>query len=302
MQIVELEKANITTPTALALGYFDTFHRGHQALLNKVLSSDYAPAMFTFTGDYYGAIGSKALPVFSEAERMEIAEKCGIQYVFTLPADREHFDISAGAFLRLLLNVRPALIVCGEDFRFGRDATAGVLTLADFCRTNRIQFKLVHLMYDRWGSKIGTDRVREAIAEGDMSKARILLGRDYTIQGVVSHGRGDGRLLGFPTANIALDPSLQALAFGVYAAYCRIEDAAYAAVVNVGPHPTMGDMHANVEAHLCGFAGDLYGQTIVLHIVERLRDIQQFDDTEALQKQIASDVVQTKRLVRRKIR
>ena len=233
MQIVDFEHAHIPQKTALALGYFDTFHIGHQTLLKAVTESGYVPAMFTFEGDFYGALGLKMLPIYTWEERMRCAERYGVRYVFSMRADHTHLSLTPDAFFALLLRANPALIVCGEDFRFGKDAAGDVRLLADFCREHGIAFHAFPLVTDERGRKIGTIAIRQAIASGDMEKASHYLGRSYSLVGTVEHGRADGGKMGYPTANFPLNPYCQTPKMGVYVCGVGVLDRWYLGVCNV---------------------------------------------------------------------
>lgn len=297
MQIVDIEHANIAKKTALALGYFDTFHLGHQMLLSAVSASGYVPAMFTFEGDFYGALGLETLPIYTWESRMHYAEKYGVRYVVSMRADRAHLGLSPKAFFALLMRANPALIVCGEDFRFGKNAVAGIEELQSYCAAHGVAFRAFPLLKDHGGLKIGTFGIRKALEAGDMQKVSAYLGRTYTLVGTVTHGRADGAKLGFPTANFPLNPYCQTPAMGVYLAGVYVIDRWYLAVCNVGTHPTLGDMSVNVECYLLHYQGDLYGQEIKVRLHARLRDIRTFATKEELAAQIEKDCQEAERMM-----
>lgn len=297
MQIVDLETADITCRTALALGYFDTFHRGHQRLLDIVLDSEYAPAMFTFAGNLYAALGKTTKPVFSEERRMRYAESCGIRYVVTMPADRAHLDLSPEAFFELLLRVNPAVIAVGQDFRFGKDAAGDVVMLERLCHSHHILLRVQKVVLDCTHSKIGTYSIRRAVQSGNMRVIKKWMGRYYSVEGVVEHGRGMGQSIGIPTANFRLDTDVVTPCEGVYAAYAQIGMRRYRAVCSIGGHPTVGDMRVNVETYILDFSRTIYGCRLEVLLVHRLRDIIQFDSVDALRVQIENDIRMTENIL-----
>jgi riboflavin kinase/FMN adenylyltransferase len=181
------------------------------------------------------------------------------------------------------------MIVCGADFRFGKFAVAGVEQLQVFCAEQGIEFCALPLLKDDKGRKIGTFGIREALVDGDMPRVETYLGRCYTLEGTVEHGRADGKRLGFPTANFQLDSHYQSPAMGVYACAVWVDDRWYAGVCNLGAHPTLGDMSVNVECHLLHYSGDLYGRKIRVRLHRKLRDIRRFESEEALHAQIKKD-------------
>lgn len=290
MQVVDLrELYHSTAPIALALGYFDTFHLGHRALLQGAVGSGYLPAMFTFQGDIYGALGQDVLPVYGWEKRMRVAASFGVRLVLTLPAEPDVIAMSGADFLLLLSRLPLACILCGEDFRFGRGAAYGVDELRAFCTERGITCRVFSARTTPDGEKIGTARIRRAVESGDMLSAMSLLGRPYTVEGPVVHGRADGAKFGFPTANFPLPVGVTAPAFGVYIASVTLEDKFYPATVNVGAHPTVGDPTINVECYIMGYHGSLYGRLIEVSLYRYLRPVTRFDTVEDLRRQIRRD-------------
>jgi riboflavin kinase/FMN adenylyltransferase len=192
------------------------------------------------------------------------------------------------------------IVFVGEGWRFGRGATGNAQLLTELGKDLGFTVEAVGLevMDDL---PVSSSRVRAAVAEGNMSLARDLLTRPFDIDGVVVHGDDRGRALGFPTANIELDPALVNPAPGVYAGRARIDESWFAAAINVGVNPTFGGDSAKipprVEAFLLDFDGDLYGQTLRVEFHERLRDEQKFDGAEDLIAQMRKDVEATRNLI-----
>ena len=289
MQVVDLAKAAKDGECAVALGYFDSFHRGHCSLLRLAADTSYIPCLFTFEGDYYGALGQRVLPLYTFEQRCRLAAEQGIERIYTLASTTQNMTMSCGQFVDLLQRVEARVLVCGEDFRFGKGAQGDVHTLADLCTQRHIALRVTDLARDSRGCKIGTAAMRQALQEGDMDALHEGLGRWYAIEGVVQKGRAVGRTMGIPTANIALPTGIQPPKAGVYACYCVVDGAVYAAVCNVGAHPTFGDGVCNVEAYLMGYDGNLYGALMQVALVAYLRPIIRFDNAESLCKRIQID-------------
>ncbi|HYO60899.1 MAG TPA: riboflavin kinase, partial [Actinomycetota bacterium] len=148
------------------------------------------------------------------------------------------------------------------------------------------------------GEVASSSRVRKAVTSGDLALAERLLGRPFDLDGIVEHGDARGAGLGFPTANLAIDPSIAAPPVGVYAGRARSEDSWFPAATNVGVNPTFGGSGApRIETYLVGFEGDLYGQTLRVEFWERLRDEKRFDSVDELIEQMGRDVAATEALV-----
>lgn len=290
MQIVDLKTASNFTPCAIALGYFDTFHLGHQRLIQEVISDTATPCMFTFTGDFYRALGlADCKPLYSQKVRMDFAAQAGIQTVYTLSPTPATMLLGAYEFFDLLMQVSPVRLVCGRDFRFGQGAKGDVDTLASLCAQANIRLTVLPIMCDKQGNKIGTVALRKALAMGDMYTLREGLGRYYSVYGMVQDGRKVGRTLGAPTANIALDKSVQSPRFGVYACVMQSDGIRYSGVCNIGPHPTFADRQVNLEVNLADFCGDLYGKDVQVDLIDYIRPVRRFDSAEQLRHQIAQD-------------
>lgn len=280
---------------ALALGNFDGVHRGHQAMLRRVVEAagdlDLVPAAMTFepmAREYFspGVASARLLPLRTRLERMA---ETGISRIY-LPRfnarlagmDAETF---VGDLLERRLNVRWLLI--GHGARFGK-GQAGHL---DFLRARSNAFMLEAMaMVEIDGERVSSTRIREALAVADFARAERLLGRPYTIAGRVSHGNARGRALGFPTMNVPLTfkPPLS----GVFAVRVHGLGAVREGVANLGTRPTVQGNNANpvLETHVFDFNEDVYGQRIEVAFVGKLREEMRFADMAALTKQIEDDV------------
>lgn len=141
---------------------------------------------------------------------------------------------------------------------------------------------------------VSSSEVRTALGDGDVAKARRLLGRPYSISGVVVHGAERGRLLGFPTANLAQIETLLPPA-GVYSGRTTIDGTSYAVALNIGPNPTFSEDQLKIEAHLIGYAGDLYDRVVTIDVLCRLRGVVKFPGVDALRAQLQHDIAEASR-------
>jgi riboflavin kinase/FMN adenylyltransferase len=288
-------------PSAVALGVFDGVHLGHREILGTaVLHGREAgiPAVAcTFDPHPIEILqpGRAPLPITTLDERLALIEGCGLDAAVVLPFTRDLASIEPEAFVKDVLLARLAAreIVVGFNHRFGRGARGDVAMLRSL--GERLGFR-THIAEPLMvgGVAVSSTEIRAALQRGDLEFASLLLGRSYTLTGSVAHGAGRGRTLGFPTANIA--PSRPVLvAAGVYACTAEVGGRKERAVVNVGVRPTFNETALAVEAYLLDFSGDIYGQTITLTFVSRIREERRFPSVDALRAQIDADVAEARR-------
>ncbi|MCQ2399653.1 MAG: hypothetical protein MJ072_04015, partial [Clostridia bacterium] len=228
----------------IALGCFDSIHLGHRKILEttRVLSERFGvkPAVFLFDGDLYSALGLSCGVVFTTEEKIDKINALGIENVLKVVPDKEFLSVSARDFLRWLDTRFDVLgYVCGEDYTFGKNAEAGVGFLKEYAlKTGKFVEIIPEVKMD--GERVSTTEVKNLISNGKVEKANILLGEDYSVYGVVTHGRGEGKTIGFPTANVSVNAEKTKLKSGVYAGYTVIDGKKYKAVINYGDAPTFG--------------------------------------------------------------
>ena len=279
--------ASIPEPTAVTVGVFDGVHRGHRELLKGV------SLVVTLTSHPSFVLGRRDSEYWLDDpdEHLRLLFEAGAKYVAVLPFTAEVAQMSACEMARLMydrLNMRSLLL--GYDSRFGCKAND------DFDRLPQLASDLGFTLkrgepFLLDGKPVSSSRIRESLAQGAMEDTANLLGRPFTLTGTVLHGRGVGHTLGFPTANIDLSQTRKMLpAYGVYAV--RIGDRI--GMANLGPVPTFGVDKPLLEVHLLDFHGDLYGQTVTVEFIHRLRNIVRFDSSEALQHQLQEDIKQTR--------
>jgi riboflavin kinase/FMN adenylyltransferase len=181
-------------------------------------------------------------------------------------------------------------MVEGPNFAFGRDREGNVAVLADWCAAAGIDFEVVEGARIE-GELISSSLIRRCLNEGRVEDAARYLGRPHRLRGVVAHGAGRGAGLGFPTVNLAQIDCLVP-ADGVYAAHAWIDgrEPAWPAACHIGPNATFGEHARQVEAHLIGFAGDLYGRSVELDVLQRLRATRRFDGLKELLEQLRRDI------------
>jgi riboflavin kinase/FMN adenylyltransferase len=281
---------------AVAIGNFDGVHRGHARIVERLIAKarDFGgPAVvFTFDPHPVRLLRPEAAPppLTWTDRKAELLAAVGADALIAYPTDEALLQLSPEDFFKRI--VRQALgaraVVEGANFFFGRDRAGNVDVLRRLCGENGIAVEIVEPL-ELDGAIVSSSRVRELIGRGDVAAAGGLLTRPYRIRGLVTHGAARGAKLGFPTANVsAVDTLLPAA--GVYAGRGTTAEGTWPAAVNVGPNPTFGESALKVEAHLIDYSGSLYGQTLEVDFLARLRDIQPFGSAEELTRQLARDV------------
>lgn len=288
---------------AVSVGNFDGVHLGHVALarrLRAVADELHVPAV-AMTFDPHPACivrpAAAPTPLTTMARRIDLLLSLGLDAVVVQPAVPSLLGLDAEAFYRRVLRDRlgAAAIVEGPDFRFGAGRAGDIDELARLSRSDGVRLEVVAPVV-RGGEAVSSSRLRHLIAAGAVTEARHLLTGPYRLTGRVVTGARRGATLGFPTAN--LDQIVTVLpAPGVYAARATVAGGhggpvSHPTAVHVGPNATFGETAISVEAHLIGFAGDLYGETLHVDFLGRLRDTRRFDSVETLRSQLASDVAE----------
>ena len=286
----------------VAVGYFDGLHIGHQHLIRELRdwahspearSNDRSAAIVTFDRHPLEVLQRVTpLRILSREHRFQLLERHGIDAVLELPFTAELASWSADEFVQRVL--RDALgaqgLLMGFDGAFGRGREGTYEALN--ARRASLGLEVRRGAVERLGSeRVSSTLVRRAIVEGDLPRLHELLGRSFSLLGVVVRGDGRGRELGIPTANLNIEGAA-ALPSGVYFAYAHVAERVHGALVNIGVRPTFaGSSSAGlvIEAHLLEFDDDLYDERVELEFVKRHRGERRFPSSEALKAQIHAD-------------
>jgi riboflavin kinase/FMN adenylyltransferase len=287
---------------AVTIGNFDGVHRGHAALAVEVRRQAEevgGPAVAVTFDPHPSKLlrpGQNTLPLSTLADRARWLHEFGIAEVLILHTTPELLALEPAAFFHEVLVRRLAVraLVEGENFGFGHNREGDVHTLEALGAPAGIAVTVAPPVLVG-GLPVSSSRIRTALLAGDVEQAAELLGRPHRVYGVVGRGRQRGALLGFPTANLELLTTLPP-GDGVYAGRVYLGDKSWPAAVNVGTNPTFAEEQHKVEAHLLGFAGDLYGQPLRLDLICRLRDTRPFRDATELREQLRRDVEAVRRL------
>lgn len=287
----------------LALGNFDGLHRGHTKIIERVrrVATERAATSVAMTFDPHPpriVRPDKAPPLLmTKEQRLEALEKAGLDGVAVVRFTPELSRWDPEMFVRTVLVdwLHVAEVWVGANFLFGHDRAGNFSLLRSLgARYGFRAEKIDPVRYKDF--VVSSTRIRRLIGEGRVDEASALLGHPYTIEGVVEQGHQRGRLIGFPTANLATANELLP-PHGVYATMVRLDGVIYPAVTNVGVRPTFGgDPRTVVESHLIDVNRDLYGQRLRLGFILRIRDERRFEHVDQLTAQIAADVQKARTL------
>jgi riboflavin kinase/FMN adenylyltransferase len=297
------KKRNVIT-----IGSFDGIHIGHRAILHRmlevvprykgrsvVITFDPLPKEFFSGGDF------KVL--MTREEKTDELKEIGIEEICIIPFTKEFSVIDASEFLEKIWdNFRPAAIAFGHNHHFGKDGKGGVTLLKDY--SERKGFDLFEIEEVRIGkSAVSSSRIREFILEGEMRRANEMLGRPFFFSGSVQKGDGVGRSLSYPTANLRLDDEKKILPKdGVYAARAIHDSQEFSAMLYIGTRPTFTDsLQRTCELYMMNYDGDLYGNTLKISVLDRIRDERKFRSSRILRRQIVDDEKNARRIINSRI-
>jgi len=280
---------------AVALGNFDGVHRGHQALLARTagharaLGAPLVALTFEPHPRRFFVADTGPFRLTLPPAKIRLLEQYGVQAVLAQRFDPAFAAVTAEAFVDevLLAGLGARHVVCGYDFTFGARRSGNVEKLRKMGDKRGLGVTVLDPVM-REGEIYSSTRIREALRAGMAGEAAELLGHPWEIEGVVEQGDQRGRTIGFPTANVALGEHLRPR-FGVYAVRALVDGKWLNGVANLGKRPTVGKLQENFEVHLFDFAGDLYGKTLRVQLVDFIRPEMKFAGLDQLKAQIAAD-------------
>ncbi len=286
---------NKTFPTVLALGYFDSVHLGHQKVIKsaKILAEELCAKLIvvSFSGNLRAVLfGEREKVVYTESERERFYRELGADGVFFAPSTKEFLGMEKKEFLNFLnQKFQVKAYVCGADYRFGKMGEGTTETIKEYASSNNQTLKVLPLE-NSGGEKISSTKIKKLLSVGDVESANALLGREYSVSGVVFEDRKVGRKIGFPTTNIRLEFEKERLPDGVYLGGVEFDNKRYKAIVNYGARPTYDLENKLVEAHIIDFSGDLYGKEIKVSFTSFMRGIKKFNSESELTEQLKKDL------------
>jgi riboflavin kinase / FMN adenylyltransferase len=288
-----------TRPVVMAAGFFDGMHKGHRKVIETALARSAAingqTWVLTFDKHPLKVLNPSRAPslLTPTEQKLRLLDEMKITGCILLPFTRRLSKMTARSFAGYLTGCIPSLreFVVGDNWRFGHGRTGRAETLSVVRSKTKLRTTVVRPVV-RDGSPVSSTRIRACILDGNIEEANVMLGRPFSILGRVIHGRSKAGCMGFPTAN--LETATEVLPpFGVYAVVAFVMDGMKNGVLNYGTRPTLmrgGKSSPVIEVHLFDFHGNLYGREMEIFFVERIRDEKEFQDEEALQKQVNMDI------------
>ncbi len=291
-----------------AIGFFDGFHLGHRAILQK--ARDMADARGADMGivTFYPHPSAVLFPekhvqiLKTETDKERMAEMLGADFSVVFSVTKEFLSESAESFLETLARVPNLVgIAVGENFTFGRKAAGTAAHLSEFFENGAVSVCVLPLLISELcgGRPVSSTEIRAFLRAGDVETAAALLGRRYSLSGDVARGfRRGTEAVGFPTANLSFDATRILPADGVYATYVKIRGKRFPAVTNIGNNPTFGNIERTVETFILDFDETIYGEIFEVEFVRRLRGEMKFPDAKALARQIETDIREAKKFLK----
>ncbi len=287
-------------PCVASIGNYDGVHLGHQHVIDTLLKHsarlDLPSTVITFeplAKEYF--LPNSVQRLTSIEERAQLLMDLGVDQVLCVDFDADFASYSPTAFIHdvLIQGLGIQHLCVGDDFRFGKNREGDFTLLRQVGNTNGYSVT-AHDTFEVDSQRVSSGRIREALSRGDFKLSKILLGRDYTIQGVISRGQQLGRTINYPTANIVL-PSMLMPINGVFAVEASLQNGdVIPGVANVGNRPTVDGKENRLEVHLFDFDRDIYGQTMVVGFIEKIRDEHKFDSFDELKAQIERDAARAR--------
>jgi riboflavin kinase/FMN adenylyltransferase len=304
-----LEQVQYDSRSVITVGTFDGLHCGHQAILaelkQKARARQGSATVVTFDPHPQVVLQRPDKPpvqiLTTTEEKLALLRQEGIDRLVVIPFTFEFSRTPSETFVRDILwqCIGMQAVVIGHDHGFGKNREGDFATLERMGK--ELNFSVYEVPpYEMNGVTLSSTRVREALLAGEVEKAARYLGRPYSLSGVVTAGDGRGKILGFPTANVAPNDDKKLVpANGVYAVWVESEKlkTKHPGMMNIGYRPTFGKPARMLEVHVLDFSGDLYGATLTIHFVAKLRNEQRFESPQALMAQLQQDKAASMRIL-----
>lgn len=297
MKIYSLKDFPLPFETTITIGAFDGIHLGHRALfqetLNRAQELSLEPLVVTFDPHPRKVIqphlSFKLLTTLEE--KLELINKEGFEKIALIPFSRGLSELSPDLFVEKYLVdfLKARLVVVGFNFRFGKNRAGDTELLKKLGEKYHFEVKVVPpVIID--GKRVSSSYIRELLLKGEVEKASFLLGRPYFLTGKVIKGKGRGKILGFPTANLSVPEEKLIPARGVYAVWAYFKNQKYKGALNIGFNPTFEERELSIEVHLLNFSPqDLYSESIRIEFIKYIRGEKKFTSPQELKAQIEKD-------------
>ena len=295
MEVFGLPFTQLNTETAVALGFFDGVHTGHRAVISQTVKyakdNGLKAVVWTFDDSPKSVFSGLDIPVITTAaEKQKLFEEMGVDILISFPFDERVQKLKCADFTEEILNkcLKAKKVFCGFNYSFGAGGKGTPELLKKLCKDKSIETEILAPVEKACGT-ISSSRIREMIENGDVSKARELLGRPYSIYGTVNHGKKLGRTIGFPTVNQVIESKKVTPKDGVYLTQVCFDGNVYYGITDIGVKPTVGTHARGAETYIFEFEDDLYGKNIKIEFLEYLRGEKKFLSVEQLKTQISCD-------------
>lgn len=292
MQIIKNPEAGFSIPSGkigVALGYFDGVHLGHARLIEEAKKR----CDFTVVRIFESLPKADCFLTTLE-EKLSLFEAIGVGEVIIDDFAALHNLSGKEFFNRCVASLSPSSVVCGYNYRFGKGAAYSIGDLSEYAREAGISCTVVP-EYTLGGTSLSSSAIRSLISEGDVEGAAMMLGRLYSAEGIVQHGKAMGRTIGFPTINQRPPKSKLLPKNGVYSCTAEFYENGKlllcGGVCNIGSRPTVNDDESDItlETYILDYSGELYSKNVKISFIRRLRDEMRFDSVESLQKAIENN-------------
>lgn len=288
-------KTKLESPTYIALGNFDGLHLGHMSLIDKTVKlakeNNAKSMVYIFENHPLTIINPEISPklIMSNKTKIKLLEDSGIDIVNLVSFDKEFMKITPEEFIKNMVNFYNAKgIIIGFNYRFGYKNLGDVEMLQRY--SSILGYKLyICEAVSKNHEVVSSSKIRHLIAEGDVVKARLLLGRPISATGEVIRGKQLGRTIGFPTVNLNYNKGYILPKGGVYFTTIEYDDVLYKAITNIGYNPTVEGGKLSVETYILGFDKQIYDEVIKINFIKRIRDEVKFDTIENLKNQLEKD-------------
>jgi len=300
MKIIrDIKKLTLNDPITATIGAFDGLHIGHQKIIRNIvdlsIKNNTKSALITFNPLPKIYFAKKNFQLLSMHKKINILSTSNLDYLVILRFNDELLSTSSKEFIEdILINkLNIKALSVGDDFRFGHNQEGSVDDLVNYSKKGYFSINL-EKKHSIENIRVSSSLIRDSIVNNNFEKASKMLGRPYSISGKIMHGDKRGCTIGFPTANIKLEPNI--LLGGVYAVSTFIGNKKYHAVANIGYKPTFNGEKYLFEAHIFNFSGNLYGKRLEFNIVSKIRETKKFSGIEELKRNINHDIKLTKKI------
>ncbi|MDY0234475.1 MAG: bifunctional riboflavin kinase/FAD synthetase [Gudongella sp.] len=297
MEIIRIDfNSEIRFQTALALGNFDGVHIGHQELIKSMIKNakerKLMPSILIFENHTKSFVyGNGPRLINNNKQKNDFLEKLGIEVLYTMKFDRDIMQLGPEEFVKdiLIQKLNCKFVTVGSDYRFGYRAEGDAKRLQKISKELDIGIEILNPLKDK-GKVVSSTLVREYITDGNIREVNHLLARPFSIIGEVIHGKGIGKKMGVPTANLLLKNKYIIPKKGIYQTETKFDGKCYLSATNIGINPTFKDDELKIENHIIGLDEDIYGKDIEISFFEYLRPEMKFDSIDMLIEQMNRDI------------